>query len=97
MKKTTYYIDYDYDELLHGPSNGSKSHPFKTATQAEAEKLCVDDFILIDMDEDATGSKSLSFLNLERCAAWSLIFLIGGSILYFVIVALIELIRNFVS
>ena len=99
MKKTKYYIDYDYDELLHGPSNGSEFRPFKTASEAEdaAEKACVDDFILIDMDEDATGSKSSSFLNLEGCAAWSLILLIGGYALYFVIITLIDLIKNFGS
>ncbi len=96
MTKIKYYIDFDYDKEKDGPSNGSRYHPFKTATQAteEAEKLCVDDFILIDIDEDNSGSKWFRFLNLEGCAVWSLILLIGGSILYFIIITLVEFFRN---
>ncbi len=89
MAKTKYYIDYDYDEEKYGPSDGSIFRPFTTSMDAQeaVEKAGVDDFIFVELDPDDSVSK---WLDLTGCAAWSLIFLIGGGVLYFIIVTLVE-------
>lgn len=96
MAKTKYYIDYDYDEEKDGPSDGSIFRPFTTSMDAQeaAEKDGVDDFIFVELEPDNSGVKWLGLLNLTGCAAWSLVLLIGGGVLYFIIVTLVEFFRD---